>query len=116
MPDSFDGGLAGFHQELAVASAGGEPEEIEPLVEVDDSRLVLVEGQAPRCQPRGEPRFDVFGLLLGIAEGDHVIGVPDQRRGATFRPLRIAAFVSDSCRLFQPMQRNVQQQRTYHPA
>jgi hypothetical protein len=62
LPDSFDGGLARFDQKLAVASAGGEPEEVEPVIEVDDSRLVLVEGQTSGCQPYGEFRFDVFGL------------------------------------------------------
>jgi hypothetical protein len=112
VPDSFDGGFAGFDDQLAVASAGGEPEEVEPVVEVDDARLVLVEGQSSGCQPGGEPRFDLFGLLPGIAEGDHVVGVPDQRWGAAFRALRIAAFFTDSRRLFQPMQRDIQQQRT----
>jgi hypothetical protein len=78
VPDSFDGGFAGFDDQLAVVTAGGEPEEVEPVVEVDDARLVLVEGQSSGRQPCGEPRFDVFGLLPGVAEGDHVVGVSNQ--------------------------------------
>ena len=40
------------------------------LGEVDDLRLVLVEGQAPGRQPFRKPRLDVFGPLTGVAEHD----------------------------------------------
>jgi hypothetical protein len=78
--------------------------EIKALAEVDDSRLVLVEGQAPGRQPFREPRLDVSGLPLGVAEHDHVVGVPDRNRG--FPPgvpgARVAGPVPDPGGLLQP--------------
>ena len=74
--------LPGRHRAVA---ADVESEEVEALFEVDDARLVLVEDQAPRCQPPGKLRLDLFRLLPGIAAGDHVVGVPDQNRGARYR-------------------------------
>ena len=69
-------------QQLAVGVAADvEPEEVEALAEADDLRLVLVEGQAPGRQPLREPRLDLLGLLLAVAEHDHVVGVPDRDRG-----------------------------------
>src|SRR6266851_1197958 len=69
-------------QQLAVGvAADAESQEVEALIEVDDPRLVLVEGQPPRRQPLREPRPDMGGLLLAVAEHDHVVGVPDRDRG-----------------------------------
>ena len=65
-----------------MVAADVEPEEVEALVEVDDPRLVLVEGQPPGRQPFREPCLDLLGLLLAVAEHDHVVGVPDRDRGA----------------------------------
>ena len=52
-----------------------EPEEVEAFFEVDDARLVLVEGQTPGREPVGKLRLDLFGLLPGVAAGDQVIGL-----------------------------------------
>jgi hypothetical protein len=58
-----------------VIAADGNPQEVKALVEGDDARLVLVEGQAPGRQPRGEPRLDLLGFLPGMAAGDQVVGL-----------------------------------------
>ena len=55
-------------------------EEIKTLIEADDLRLVLVEGQPSGRQPLRQPRLDLGGLLLAVAEHNHVIGVPDRHR------------------------------------
>jgi len=74
-PEPPDGRLGRLDQQLAVVIAADvEPEEVKALTEVDDARLVLVEGQAPGRQPLREPRLDVFGLLLAVAKRDHVVG------------------------------------------
>jgi hypothetical protein len=52
-----------------------EPEEVEAFFEVDDARLVLVEGQTPGREPVGKLRLDLFGLLPGVAAGNQVIGL-----------------------------------------
>ena len=74
--------LDGLISSLRAVAADVEPEEVKALAEVDDPRLVLVEGQAPGRQPLRQPRLDLLGLLLAVAEHDHVIGVPDQRPGS----------------------------------
>ena len=56
-------------------AADGNPQEVKALVEGDDTRLVLVEGQAPGRQPCGKPRLDLLGLVPGVAQGDQVIGL-----------------------------------------
>jgi hypothetical protein len=38
-----------------------EPEELETLIEADDARLVLVEGQTLRREPVRQLRLDLFG-------------------------------------------------------
>jgi hypothetical protein len=77
--------LGRLDQQLAVAVAADVPaEEIEPLGEVDDARLVLVQGQSPLGQPPGEPCLDLLGLLPGVAAGGEVVSVPDQGRGVLF--------------------------------
>jgi hypothetical protein len=81
-PESPDGRLGWLDQQLGVVAADVEPQEIKALAEADDLRLVLVESQAPGRQPSRELRLDAGGLLLAVAEHDHVIGVPDRDRGA----------------------------------
>jgi hypothetical protein len=84
-PEPPDGRLGRLDQQLAVVAADVEPEEIEALAEVDDLRLVLVEGQAPGCQPLRELCLDLLGLLLAVAEHDHVVGIPDRHRDPGMR-------------------------------
>jgi hypothetical protein len=74
-----------------------------------DARLGLVERQAPRGQPRGHARLDLLGLFLGVAQGDHVIGVDHQGRASAFRASWIARLVADSGRLLQPVERDIQE-------
>ena len=76
----LDGRLAGFDQQLAAITADVKSQEVKALVEGDDARLVLVDGQTPGRQPRGEPRLDLKRLLPGVAERDEIIGIPDQHR------------------------------------
>jgi hypothetical protein len=107
---------AGFDDQLAVVAADGESQEVESVVEVDDPRLVLIEGKTSGRQPKSKLRLDLFGFLPGMAEHHHVIGVSDQRGRASFGSPCVTAFLADSGRFLQPMQRDVQQQRTDHPA
>ena len=88
-------------------------QEVKAFLKVDDFRLVLVEGQAPRCQPFRQPCLDALGLLLAVAEHDHVVGVPDRDRGAWLGGpgLLAAGVVTDPGGLLQPVQRDVQQAR-----
>ena len=75
-PESSDGLPAGFDQQLAVGVAADvEPQEVAALGEVDDSRLVLVEGQTPGCQPPGESRLDLLGLFTAVTDRNEVIGL-----------------------------------------
>ena len=66
-PDPLDGGLAGFDEQLAVVAADVESQEVESLVEVDDARLVLVEGQTPGRQPFRQSPLDLVGLFQTVA-------------------------------------------------
>jgi len=110
-PEPLDGRPGRLDQQLAVVTADVEPEEVEALAEVDDLRLVLVEGQAPGRQPLREPRLNLFGLLLAVAEHDHVVGVPDRDRGAChgFPGVGAGGLAADPGGLLQPVQRDVQQ-------
>ena len=123
VPNSPDRILARFDQQLGGLATASiptqiEPEEIEPLFEVHDPRLVLVEDQTPRRQPCRQPRLDLFGLLPRIAADHHVIGVPHQNRCSRNRipGVHTGQLVADTGGLLQAMQRNVHQQRTDHPA
>lgn len=117
-PDSSQRCLARFDQQLVGLSADGEPEKVETVIESDDARLVLVEGQTPGRQPSGEPRFDLLRLVPGVAQGDKIVGVPDQHRGARNRVpgVRAGDLVSNSGGLFHPVQGDIQEQRADHPA
>ena len=87
------------------------------MIEVDNTCLVLVEGQAPGRQPLSQARFDLFGLRLGRAQGDQIVGIADQHRRARYRITGMSAveLVTDPGGLFHPMQRDVQQNGTDHP-
>ena len=80
-PDPSHRRLGRLDQQLAVVAADGETQEVEALLEGDDARLVLVEGQSPGRQPCGELRLDLFGLLPGVAQDDEV-----SRRGESHPP------------------------------
>ena len=110
-PDPSDGRLARLDQRLAVVAADVEPEKVEALIEGDDTRLILVESQASRRQPRGEPCFGLECLLPGVAERNEIIGVPDQHRAALHHSPGLAAgrVVADSGGHLHPVQRDVQQ-------
>jgi hypothetical protein len=101
----LDGRLARLDQQLAVAVAPQvETQEVEPLGEVHDPGLGLVEHKAPRCQPRGQPRLDLLGLLPGGTAGDQVIGVPGHRRAAGYHIVGVdTASIADPGGLLQPM-------------
>jgi len=51
--DPFHGRLARLDQQLAAVAPDAEPQEVHPVIEVDDAGLVLVEDQTPGLQPRG---------------------------------------------------------------
>jgi hypothetical protein len=107
-----DGRPGRFDQQLAAGvAAEAEPQEVEPLREVDDVRLVLVQGQPPGGQPSGKPRPDLLGLLPGVAADDEVIGVSDQDRGALFGlpGFRAGGVVPGPGGLLKAVQRDVQQ-------
>jgi len=117
LPDPSDGRLARLDQRLAVVAADVESEEVEALVEADDARLVLVEGQTPGRQPAGEPGLDLERLLPGVAQDDEIIGVPDRCRAARHDPTGVlAGGVAGSGDLFHPVQGDVEQQRADHTA
>jgi hypothetical protein len=72
--DALHGCLAGLDQQLPVAvAADAEPDEVKAIFEADNARLVLVEGQAPGCEPLREAVFDLLRLLGADAQGDQVI-------------------------------------------
>jgi hypothetical protein len=107
--------LVAWLELLAAMAADVKPQEVAALVlEVDDARLVLVEGQAPGRQPRGYPRLDLLGFLSCVAQRQQVIRVDDQDRGARCRRRGIAAktSVTDSGCLFHAVKGNVHQDGT----
>ena len=78
-----DGRAARHDQQLPVpVAADVEPEEVEPLREVHDLGLVLVEGKSPGREPLGELSLDLLCLLPGMTAGDQVVGIPDHNRAA----------------------------------
>jgi hypothetical protein len=76
----FTAALARFDQQLAAVAADVEPQEVDPVVEVDDAGLVFVEDQPSGRQPRGQPRLDLLGLLTGVTHGQQIVGVSDHDR------------------------------------
>src|SRR6266487_348268 len=118
-PESLDGRSTRLDQQLAVSVAANvDPQEVEPLGEVHDLRLVLVEGKTTGGQPLGELGLDLLGLPLGVTAHNKIISVPDQDRGFRFRLAGIPAggLVPDPCGLLQPMECDVHQQRADHAA
>jgi hypothetical protein len=113
-PDPFHRRLARLGQQLAAIAPDVEPQEVDPVVEVRDAGLVLVEDQPPGFEPRGQPRLDLFCLFPRVAQRQQVIGVPDQDRGARPRRPGVATGhdVPDSGGLFHPVQGHVHQQGT----
>jgi hypothetical protein len=118
--DALHGCLAGLDQQLPVAvAADAEPEEVKAIFEADDTRLVLVEGQAPGREPLREAVFDLLHLFGADAQRDQVIGVPhhDGAAGDRFPGVLAAVGVvpGPGC-CFQPVQGHVHHQRAGHPA
>ena len=110
-----DGRIARHDQQLSVTvTAHVEPQEIEPLGEVHDLGLVLVEDKAPGREPFRELRLDLLGLLPGMAAGDQVIGVPDHdgTTGPGIPGTLARGDIPDPCGLLQPVERHVQHQWT----
>src|SRR6059058_3963283 len=71
--DPFDGGVAGFDEQLAVAvTANAEAQEIAPQGQGRNAGLVFVEDQPSGRQPRAEARFDLFGLVLAVTQGQKI--------------------------------------------
>lgn len=96
-----------------------EAQESEPLREVPDSRLALVEDKTktPWLQPLGKPRLDLPGLPPAVAERNHAIGVPDQDRAARYRfSSPSASMVTNSSGLLQSARRDAQEHGTDHAA
>ena len=119
LPEPLDGRWARRDQQLAVSvTADIEPQEIEPLGQVHDLGLVLVEDKTPGCQPSGEPGLGLLGLFPGVSTDDQVIGVSDHDRGAgpSVPGMAAGGLVPDSRGLLQPMERHVHHQRTDHAA
>jgi hypothetical protein len=70
------GCLAGFDQQFAVAIAADvESQEVETVVETDNTRLGLVEGQPPRRQPLRQGVLDLLSLLSGAAQSNKIVGL-----------------------------------------
>lgn len=59
-----------------------EPEEVEPLGQVHDVRLVLVERQPSGPKPFGQTRLDRQGFLARVAHDHEVVRVTDDGRSA----------------------------------
>ena len=99
------GRFARADQQLGAEAADGESQEVEALIEVDDTRLVLVEGQPPGRQPLCQICLDPFGLRLGSAQGDKIIGVADQHGRAQRRRTGTCAgeLVADPSGPFHPV-------------
>jgi len=79
-PDPPDGLLAGLDQQLVVGIAADvEPQEIEPLGQVDDLGLGLVEAKTPGRQPPGELRLNLLCLATAVTHGEQSTstGVPE---------------------------------------
>ena len=87
-------------------------EEVKPLIEVDDSRLLLVEHQTPRCQPCAQTSLDLFGLLGTGAHRHEVIRVSNHDGAFPHRRTSpwAGVLVPDPGRLLHPEKRHVQQQ------
>src|SRR6266487_1273634 len=79
--DPFDGRLARLDQQLAAVASDVEAQEVHPVVEVDDGRFGLVEGQTPGLQPRGKPCLDLLGLVTRVTKGER-----ESRRGESHPP------------------------------
>jgi hypothetical protein len=108
-----DGRLGRLDQQLAAGVAAEVPaEEVKALGEVDDPRLVLVQGQAPHGQPSRQPFPDAFGLLPGMTADREIIGVSHRDRGVLAHPGGVGTrLVAHSGGLLKAMQRDIQEQR-----
>ena len=110
--------VLGLISSLDSVAADIEPQEIEPVGQVHDPGLVLVDGKTPGLQPLGQPRLDLFGLLPGLTAHREIVGVSHQHRGARHRytgPWTGFA-IAYARGLFQPVEGDVQEQRADHPA
>jgi hypothetical protein len=87
-------------------------EKVKSFGEVDDARLVLVEGQPSRCQPVSKSCLDLFGLFPRVAQGDQVIGISDHHRACGHGVTDMGAGqIPHPGGVLHPVQRDVEQQR-----
>jgi hypothetical protein len=93
-------------------------QKVEAVIEVHDSRLVLVEGQPPGRQPLCQACLDLLGLFLGAAQGDQIVGIPDHDGGIPPQLTSMGAseLIADPGGPFHPVQGDVQQQGAGHAA
>ena len=117
-PDPSERRLARLDQQLPVVAADVEPQEVEPVVSVDDACLVLVERQASGRQPCSQSRFDLFGLFATVAHHDEVVCVSHQRWAALVHSTgpRAGLHVADPSGFLHPVQSHVEQRGTDHSA
>jgi site-specific recombinase XerD len=118
-PDPLHGRFAGLDQQFLVAiPADVEAQELETFFEVDNLRLVLVEGQAPGRQPVGQPLFDLFGLFTAVAHRYQVICISHQDGAAPHHAAGIdtGRVIANPSGLLHTVQGHVHHQGTDHAA
>src|SRR2546423_562820 len=102
VPEPLHGRFARFYQKLSALVSHGISEEVETISQVDDARLVLVEGQPSGREPGGELCLDLFSLLARVRESDEAVTVSDDNRAARLGLAGVDAdgVQTDACGLF----------------
>ncbi len=102
-----------------VVRADGKPAPRDLLVlSVDATGVNMIDSGLREAAPNRDrgPQPPSAQLALGMAAHNKIISVSDQDRGVRpdFTGMRSRGLVPDSCGLFQPMERDVHDQRTDH--